>query len=221
MLNAACSTVVAQPAQFVNTVDRPTCTVMWPGMWSLMRGGHSLKYVTVCAATLTHFQTACHRMTPFIFHILHSPNDPHFQNALSLNELTPFFRNIHRWKWPSCSHWMTPISGGGGTRIWKWRTSAYRRTKIGGVRCKISSKKGGHSVWAPKKWGLFGLDSKTIGVIQCVKMQFQGKICKFSVKIATKLLSFSKCARSTQQFALFMYILIQKWKRRGHWVWTE
>ena len=40
---------------------------------------------------------------------------------------------------------------GGGTQIRKWRTSAYRRTKIGGIRCKISSKKGGHSVWAPNK----------------------------------------------------------------------
>ena len=23
--------------------------------------------------------------------------------------MTPFFRNIYRWKWASCSHWMTPI----------------------------------------------------------------------------------------------------------------
>ena len=22
----------------------------------------------------------------------------------------PLFRNIYRWKWPSCSHWMTPIT---------------------------------------------------------------------------------------------------------------
>ena len=31
-----------------------------------------------------------------------------------------------------------------------------------------------------------------MGVIQCAKVQFQGKICTFSVKIATKLLHFSK-----------------------------
>ena len=39
-----------------------------------------------------------------------------------------------------------------------------------------------------------------MGVIQCAKMQFQGKICKFSVKIATKSLNFSKCARSVEKF---------------------
>ena len=63
----------------------------------------------MCGHIDPHFQTACHWMTLFIFHILLSPNDPHFQNAFSLNELTPLFRNIHRWKWPACSHWMTPI----------------------------------------------------------------------------------------------------------------
>ena len=34
-----------------------------------------------------------------------------------------------------------------------------------------------------------------MGIIQCAKMQFQGKICKFSVKIATKSLNF--------QFSIF------------------
>ena len=92
----------------------------------------------------------------------------------------------------------------GGTQIWKWRTSAYRRTKIGGIQCKISSKKGGHSVWTPKKWGLFWCGLLKMGVIQCAKMQFQGKICKFSVKIAMKSLNFSKCARSAQKFAILM-----------------
>ena len=28
--------------------------------------------------------------------------------------MTPFFRNIYRWKWALCSHWMTPIF----TNIW-------------------------------------------------------------------------------------------------------
>ena len=51
-------------------------------------GGHSLK---ICDGYIGHidplFQTACHWMTPlFLFHILLSPNDPHFQNALSLND---------------------------------------------------------------------------------------------------------------------------------------
>ena len=43
----------------------------------------------------------------------------------------------------------------GGTQIWKWRISAYRRTKIGGIQCKILSNKGGHSVWSPKNGGFF------------------------------------------------------------------
>ena len=40
-----------------------------------------------------------------------------------------------------------------------------------------------------------------MGVIQSAKMQFQGKICKFSVKIATKIVKFLKRA---QKFAIFM-----------------
>ena len=41
----------------------------------------------VCAATLTPiFQTPVTEWPLFIFHILLSPNDPHFQNALSLND---------------------------------------------------------------------------------------------------------------------------------------
>ena len=43
----------------------------------------------------------------FLFHILLSPNDPIFKMLSHL--MTPFFRNIYRWKWASCSHWMTPI----------------------------------------------------------------------------------------------------------------
>ena len=81
-------------------------------------GRHCLKYKTsMCSHTDPHFQTSCHWMTTFvIFHILLSPNDPHFQNALSLNDpifrnkMLPlndpflFFRNTCR-----CSYWMTPI----------------------------------------------------------------------------------------------------------------
>ena len=104
---------------------------------------------------------------------------------------------------------------GGGTQIWKWRTSAYRRTKIGGIRCKISSKKGGHSVWAPKKWGLFCCGLPKMGVILCAKMQVQGKICKFSVKIATKSLNFSKCARSAKKNCNFHVKFDTKVEKRG------
>ena len=51
-----------------------------------------------------------------------------------------------------------------------------------------TQKIGGYLVWTPKKrW-----------VIQCAKMQFQGKVCEFSVKIATISLNSSKCARSAQ-----------------------
>ena len=96
------------------------------------------------------------------------------------------------------------VESRGSTQIWKWRTSTYRRTKIVGIQCKISSKKGVIRCGHQKNGGSFGVDSQKIGVIQCAKMQFQGKICKFSVKIATKSLNFSKCARSAQKFSIFM-----------------
>ena len=51
----------------------------------------------------------------------------------------------------------------GGTQIWKWRTSAYRRTKLGAFSVRFCRKKGvircGHQkmgaflVWTPKKGG--------------------------------------------------------------------
>ena len=45
----------------------------------------------VCATTLTPiFKPPVTEWPPFIFHILLSPNDPHFQNALSLND--PLFQ---------------------------------------------------------------------------------------------------------------------------------
>ena len=93
---------------------------------------------------------------------------------------------------------------GGGHSNMKVTYKCLPENENRGIQCKISSKKGGHSVWAPKKWGLFWCRLPKIGVIQCAKMQFQGKICKLSVKIATKSLNFSKCARSAQKFAIFM-----------------
>ena len=43
-----------------------------------------------------------------------------------------------------------------------------------------------------------------MGVIhQCAKMKFHAKICTFYVKIATKLLNFSKCARFYNLYVKF------------------
>ena len=57
-------------------------------------------------------------------------------------------------------------------------------------------------MWAQKNGVFFGVDSQKWGVIQCAKMQFQAEICKFYVKIATKLLiSQNACeARKNLQF---------------------
>ena len=56
--------------------------------------GHSLKNMwRVCAAILTPiFKPPVTEWPLFIFHILLSPNDPHFQNTLSLND--PLFLEI-------------------------------------------------------------------------------------------------------------------------------
>ena len=75
----------------------------------LLPGGHSLK---ICDGYVRpHWPPFSNRLSLndplFMFSHLLSPNDPHFQNAPSLND--PLFRNIYRWKWASCSHWMTPI----------------------------------------------------------------------------------------------------------------
>ena len=125
----------------------------------------------------------------------------------------------------------------GGTQIWKWGISAYRRTKRGGVQCKILSRKGSFGVGTTKKkkkkkkktWGLVWCGLPKMGVIQCAEMQFQGKICKFSVKIATKLWNFSKCVQievgKNLQFLCKIWFKSGKrgsmgvdWKKRGHWV---
>ena len=52
-----------------------------------------------------------------------------------------------------------------------------------------------------------------MGVIQDAKLKFQAKICKFYVKIAAKLVNFSKCSRSARQFAVCMQNLLQKWRK--------
>ena len=108
----------------------------------------------------------------------------------------------------------TTLTPGGGTWIWKWRTSAYRRTKIGGIRCKISSKKGvircGH-----QKTGFFWCGLPKMGVIQYAKMQFQGKICKFSVKIAKNVHFLCKIWFKSGKKGV---IGCEPNKKRGHWV---
>ena len=43
-----------------------------------------------------------------------------------------------------------------------------------------------------------------MGVIQCLIMQFQAKICKFYAKIAAKLLNILKYMQSVQKFAICM-----------------
>ena len=87
MLNAACSRSSSVASPVCKHCCRPTCTVMWPGMWSLMPGGGALpkNMWRVCAATLTPiFKPPVTEWPLFIFHILLSPNDPYFQNALFL-----------------------------------------------------------------------------------------------------------------------------------------
>ena len=102
-------------------------------------------------------------------------------------------------------------------------TCVYRRTKEEGIRCKISLKKGGHAMWAPKKkkkkTGSFLKWSPKMGDIQCAKMQFHAKICKFYVKITVKFMNFSKCVRSAKIFNLYVKFFT-KVEKRGHWVWT-
>ena len=85
---------------------------------------------------------------------------------------------------------------GGGTQIWKWRTSAYRRTKIGDVQCSVRFRR--------KKGVLRCGHQKNGGHSVCKNAISWQNLQKFSVKIATKSLNFSKCAQRAQKFAIFM-----------------
>ena len=58
---------------------------------------------------------------------------------------------------------------GGGHSDMKVMYIAYWKTKVGGIWCKISFKKMGHSMWAPNKWGLFWHGLPNMRVIQCAK----------------------------------------------------
>ena len=60
-------------------------------------------------------------------------------------------------------------------------------------------------MWAPKNGGFSDVDSQKWGSFSVQKMQFQGKICKFSVKSATKIAKFLKMrAKRAKSFAIFM-----------------
>ena len=74
------------------------------------RGGHSLK---ICDGYVwPHWPPFSNRLSlndPFLFFTFCSaPNAPIFKMLSHL--MTPPFRSrpIYRWKWASCSHWMTP-----------------------------------------------------------------------------------------------------------------
>ena len=62
-------------------------------------------------------------------------------------------------------------------------TSAYWRTKTGGIRCKISSKKEGRSVWAPKKLGSFSLNSQKLVSFSVQKCHFKPKFANFTLQL--------------------------------------
>ena len=72
---------------------------------------------------------------------------------------------------------------GGGTQIWKWRTSAYRRTKIGCIQCKITSKKGVIRCGHQKNGGFFGVDSQKWGSFSVLKCNFKAKFANFLLKL--------------------------------------
>ena len=115
--------------------------------------------------------------------------------------------------------------------IWKWRTSAYRRMKVGGIRCRVSSKKGGHSVWAPKKKKGVFLDSQKWESFSVQNWNFKPKFANFMLKllIVAKTVKFlkmrAKLAKICNLYVKFV-IKVEKtgslgvdWgKKGGHWV---
>ena len=54
-----------------------------------------------------------------------------------------------------------------------------------------------------------------MGVIQCAKMQLQGKICKFSAKIATKIVKFFKMRAKRPKICNFYVKFDTKVEKRG------
>ena len=115
-----------------------------------------------------------------------------------------------------------------GVQIWEWCTCDNRSTKIGGIRCKISLKKGSHSVEAPKI-GSSSLwaqkqnktkQNKTTplqkkqnkkkktknknngGYSVCENTIFSARICNFYAKIALKMCL--KCVKMRANFFWFL-----------------
>ena len=66
-------------------------------------------------------------------------------------------------------------------------TCAYHRTKVGGIWCKISLKKVGHSVWAPRYRLFFGVDSKKLASFSVQKCNFMQKFANFMLKLPWNL----------------------------------
>ena len=67
----------------------------------------------------------------------------------------------------------------------KWKEKCMKMSRVGafGVRVRFRQKRGSFGVVSKKRWGLFWCGLPKIGVIlQCAKLQFQAKICKFNVR---------------------------------------
>ena len=93
--------------------------------------------------------------------------------------------------------------------------------KKGAFGVKISLKKGVTWCGLQKNGIFFYVDSQKWGSFGLQNCNFSAKICKFYVKITAKLVNLSKWKQSVQKFAICMWNLVQKWKKGGHWVWTE
>ena len=86
------------------------------------------------------------------------------------------------------------VMGGGGARIWKWRTRGYQR----GIWCKISLKKRVIRCGLHKNVVFFDVDSQKWGSFSVQKWNIQAKIDKFYVEITAKFVNFLKCNANLQ-----------------------
>ena len=107
---------------------------------------------------------------------------------------------------------------GGGTGIWKWRTSAYWRTKVGGIRCRIWRNKTGHSMLVQKNGVFFWCGIPKIRVIQCAKNAiFKPKFANFMLKLLQNV-QISQNAREGRENLQFWH---ESGKKGGALVWTK
>ena len=88
--------------------------------------------------------------------------------------------------------------------------------KVGGIRCKISSKKGSFGV-GTKKMGSFLVWTPENGGHSVCK----NAISSQNAKTAKKLLNFSKCLQRVQKNCDLYVTFDTKVEKGGHWVWTE